>query len=120
MTESLSYLATAWALYAIALALERPTVLRQFAVLAAIGAALLTRTSSGSSTSPGSVRSPCLWLLAPATRPRSRGDLVRFWPTALPVALGALAFVAGSPPDARPRTRSAPTGSSGAATTRSR
>ena len=39
MTESLSYLATAWALYAIALALERPSVLRQFAVLAAVAVA---------------------------------------------------------------------------------
>ena len=28
------------------------------------------------------------------TRPRTRADLLRFWPTALPVVLGALAFVA--------------------------
>ena len=94
MTESLSFLATAWALYAIALALERPTVLRQFAVLAAIGAALLTRTQFGILYVTWVGALAVLWLLAPATRPRSRGDLFRFWPTALPVALGALALVA--------------------------
>ena len=33
MTESLAFLAAAWALYATMLALERPTVLRQLAVL---------------------------------------------------------------------------------------
>ena len=47
MTESLSYLAAAWALYAIALALERPSVLRQLAVLAAVAAAFLTRPQFG-------------------------------------------------------------------------
>ena len=47
MTESLSYLAAAWALYAMALALERPTVVRQLALLAAIAAAFLTRAQFG-------------------------------------------------------------------------
>ena len=94
MTESLSYLTTMWALYAIALALERPSVLRQLAVLGTVAAAVLTRTQFGILYVTWVGALACLWLLAPATRPRSRADLVRFWPTALPVVLGALAFVA--------------------------
>ena len=94
MTESLSYLTTVWALYAIALALERPSVLRQFAVLGTVAAALLTRTQFGILYVTWVGGLACLWLLAPATRPRSRAELLRFWPTALPVVLGALAFVA--------------------------
>ena len=94
MTESLSYLTTMWALYAIALALERPSVLRQFAVLGTVAAAVLTRTQFGILYVTWVGALACLWLLAPATRPRSRAELVRFWPTALPVVLGALAFVA--------------------------
>ena len=94
MTESLSYLTTMWALYAIALALERPSILRQLAVLGTVAAAVLTRTQFGILYVTWVGALACLWLLAPATRPRSRADLVRFWPTALPVVLGALAFVA--------------------------
>ena len=94
MTESLSYLTTVWALYAIALALERPSILRQFAVLGTVAAALLTRTQFGILYVTWVGGLACLWLLAPATRPRTRADLLRFWPTALPVVLGALAFVA--------------------------
>ena len=94
MTESLSYLTTMWALYAIALALERPSVLRQLAVLGTVAAAVLTRTQFGILYVTWVGALACLWLLAPATRPRSRAELVRFWPTALPVVLGALAFVA--------------------------
>ena len=94
MTESLSYLTTMWALYAIALALERPSILRQFAVLGTVAAALLTRTQFGILYVTWVGGLACLWLLAPWTRPRTRTELMRFWPTALPVALGALAFVA--------------------------
>ena len=72
MTESLSYLTTAWALYAIAIALERPTVLRQFAVLADGRRRVLhTDRSSGSSTSPGSAALACP--LAARARGRGRG-----------------------------------------------
>ena len=94
MTESLSYLTTMWALYAIALALERPSILRQLAVLGTVAAAVLTRTQFGILYVTWIGALACLWLLAPATRPRWRAELVRFWPTALPVVLGALAFVA--------------------------
>jgi len=94
MTESLSYLAAAWALYAIALALERPTVVRQLAVLAAIAAAFLTRPQFGILYATWVGALALLWLVVPETRPRTRGDLVGLWPTALPVVLGLLAFAA--------------------------
>ena len=94
MTESLSYVATAWALYAIMLALERPTVLRQFAVLAATAVAFLTRPQFGILYVTWVGALGALWLMAPSTRPRGRAELVRLWPTALPVVLGALGFAA--------------------------
>jgi hypothetical protein len=93
MTESLSYFVAALALYAIALALERPTVPRQLGVLAAIAVAFLARAQLGIlyATWVGAV---CLvWLIAPEARPR-RADLIRFWPTAVPLVLGLLAFAA--------------------------
>jgi len=104
MTESLSYFTTAWALFAIVLALERPTVLRQFGVLATIAAAFLTRSQFGILYVTWVVALVVLWLIAPATRPRARGDLVAYWPTAVPIVGGVLAFGAklasgGSPAD---------------------
>ena len=94
MTESVSYAVTAWALYAIMLALERPTVLRQLALLAATAVAFLTRPQFGILYVTWVVGLGTLWLVAPWARPRGRGDLVRLWPTALPVVLGGLAFAA--------------------------
>jgi hypothetical protein len=92
MTESLSYVATAWALYAIMLALERPTLLRQFAVLAATAVAFLTRPQFGILYVTWVGGLGLLWLIAPWARPRGRAELVRQWPTARPVVLGVLAF----------------------------
>lgn len=92
MQESLSYLTTAWALLAIAVALERPTVLRQLAVLAAIGAAVLTRTQFGILYVGWVLALAILWLVAPWSRPRTRAELVRFWPTVLPAVLAPVAF----------------------------
>jgi len=92
MTESLSYLTTVWALFAIAVALERPTVLRQLAVLAAIAAAVLTRTQFGILYVTWILALLALWLVAPWARPRGRADLLRYWPTALPPILVALVF----------------------------
>jgi len=104
MTESLSYFLSAWALLAIALALERPTVVRQVFVLGTVAAAFLTRSQFGILYVTWVVALAALWLLAPATRPRTRADLVSFWPTALPLVGGLLAFGAklasgGSPAD---------------------
>ncbi len=94
MTESLSYVATAWALYAIMVALERPTLVRQFAVLAACALAFLTRPQFGILYVTWVGALGILWVIAPWARPRGRGDLVRFWPTVLPLALAVLAFAA--------------------------
>ena len=109
MTESLSYLTTAWALYAIAIALERPTVLRQFAVLAAVAAAFLTRPQFGVLYATWIGALAILWLIAPWSRPRTRADLLRFWPTASPLVLGVLAFAARLASGASHRARSART-----------
>ena len=92
MTESLSYLAAAWALYAIAMALERPSVLRQLAVLATVAAAFLTRPQFGILYATWVGALALLWLIVPGTRPRARGDWLSLWPTALPVVAGLLGF----------------------------
>ena len=94
MTESLSYVATAWALYAIMLALERPTVLRQFGVLAATAVAFLTRPQFGILYVTWVGALGAFWVIAPWARPKGRADVLRFWPTALPVVLAVLAFAA--------------------------
>ena len=95
MTESLAYLTSAWALYATALALERPTLLRQLAVLGTVAAAFLTRAQLGG----------LLPVLAPRARAAlddrfrapapSRRDLYRLWPSALPLVLAVLVFAGG-------------------------
>lgn len=94
MTESVSYLATAWALYAVALALERPTVLRQLALLAAIAVAFLTRSQFGILYVTWVVAFATLWLIIPEARPRTRADLIGYWPTTLPLLLGIPALAA--------------------------
>ena len=94
MTESLSYVATAWALYAIMVALERPTVVRQLAVLAATAVAFLTRPQFGILYATWVGALGVLWLIAPWARPRGRAELIRFWPTALPLVLAVLGFAA--------------------------
>ena len=71
MTESLSYVATAWALYAIMLALERPTVLRQFGVLAATAVAFLTRPQFGILYVTWVGALGAFWMIAPWARPRA-------------------------------------------------
>ena len=94
MTESVSYLATAWAVYAIALALERPTILRQFALLGAIAVAFLTRPQFGILYATWVGALAILWLLVPESRPRTRRDVLGYWPTLLPPVLAVLAFAA--------------------------
>ena len=84
MTESMSFLAAAWALYATMLALERPTVLRQLVLLAAIAVAFLTRSQLGVLYVGWVAALGLHWWIRPAARPRGRSDLVRFWPSVLP------------------------------------
>ena len=90
MTESLAYLTAAWTLYAIALALERPTLLRQLAVLGAVGAAFLTRAQLGGLYLSWLLGLGVLWLIAPGRRPRTRRELYGLWPSAVPLVLTLL------------------------------
>ena len=90
MTESLAYLTAAWALYATALALERPTLLRQLAVLGTVAAAFLTRAQLGGLYLSWLLGLGVLWLIAPQRRPRTRHDLYALWPSALPLVLAGL------------------------------
>ena len=93
MTESMAFLAAAWALYATMLALERPTVLRQLALLATIGVAFLTRSQLGVLYVGWLVALGLHWWISPAARPHGRADWRRLWPSALPL-LAAVAFLA--------------------------
>jgi hypothetical protein len=92
MTESLAFLAAGWAFYATLLALERPTVVRQAALLTVIAAAFLTRSQLGVLYVGWLVALGLVWWIVPGARPRSRRDLARLWPTALPLALVAAAL----------------------------
>ena len=58
MTESVSFFVAMWSILAIVLAVERPTVARQLAVVAPIGIATATRASSVSSSPRTSWPSP--------------------------------------------------------------
>ncbi len=102
MTESLAFFTAAWALYAIMLALEKPSTGRQLALLAAVAAAFATRPQFGALYATWLLGLALIWWIRPATRPRARGDLVRLWPSAVPLVLaaGVLAsrLVSGSSP----------------------
>ena len=104
MTESMAYLAAAWALYATMLALERPTMLRQFALLGAIAVAFLTRSQLGILYVGWLAALGLHWWISPSARPRGRADLVRFWPSVVPLGaavagLGARLATGSSPRD---------------------
>ncbi len=102
MTESLAFFTAAWALYAIMLALESPTTARQLALLAAVGAAFATRPQFGALYVTWLLGLALVWWIVPARRPRTRTDVVRLWPSAVPLvlAVGVLAsrLVSGSSP----------------------
>jgi len=94
MTESLSYLAAAVALSVMMVALERPTLLRQLALLSAIAVAFLARSQLGVLYVTWVGALGVVWLIAPAMRPRGRADVIRLWPTAMPVLVAPLVVVA--------------------------
>ncbi|MGI8479198.1 MAG: hypothetical protein ACR2M2_04985, partial [Gaiellaceae bacterium] len=102
MTESLGFFTAVWALYAIMLALESPTTGRQLALLAAVAAAFATRPQFGALYVTWLLGLTLVWLMLPARRPRTRADLVRLWPSVVPLvlAVGVLAsrLVSGSSP----------------------
>ena len=96
MTESASYATCSLALLAIVLALERPTVVRQLAVLGAIALACLVRVQFAALLPAFVVALLAMWVIVPATRPRALRDLSAFWPTLATLAAG-LAVVAVVP-----------------------
>jgi len=75
------------------LALERPTVLRQFALLATIAVAFLTRSQLGVLYVGWLAALGLHWWISPRARPRGRTELRRLWPSALPL-LAAVAYLA--------------------------
>jgi hypothetical protein len=90
MTESMAFFAAAWALYATLLALERPSVLRQLVLLAAVAAAFLVRSQLGVLYVGWLAALILHWWICPPARPRDRAGLKRFWPSLLPLVGAAL------------------------------
>jgi Dolichyl-phosphate-mannose-protein mannosyltransferase len=92
MTESASYLAYSLALWAIVLALERPSAARQVGVLAAIALAYATRAQFAVLFGAYVVALPAVWALVPR-RPRPRELVVQLWPTLAALALAIAVLV---------------------------
>lgn len=92
MTESAAYLTYSIALYAIVLALERPSSIRQLAAMASIGLAYATRAQFAVLFIAYLAGLAVVWAM-PRDRPRLRDALMRLWPTLGALALGVGAFV---------------------------
>jgi hypothetical protein len=93
MTESISYVAYALAIYAVVLALERPTVSRQLAVLGTVGLAYLVRAQFAVLFAAFVLALALRWLTSREREPL-RPTLARLWPTLGAVVLGLLVVVA--------------------------
>jgi dolichyl-phosphate-mannose-protein mannosyltransferase len=91
LTESAAYLTSSIALLAVVLALERPSVSRQLAMLAAVGLAYATRPQFGSLVLAFLAGALLLWAIG-KERPPLRDAAVRLWPTFGAVAVGAAAL----------------------------
>jgi hypothetical protein len=87
LTESVSYLTASVALLAVVLALERPSVVRQLAMLAAVLLAYATRPQFAALVVAFLGGALLLWALE-SRRPRFRDAVVRLWPTVVPVSIG--------------------------------
>lgn len=94
MTETLAYLAAAWVLLAIVLALERPTMLRQVAVLVGAVVAYTARPQLGALYGTYLVALAVFWLIMPSRLPRTRDAALKLWPTAASVAIAGAVFAA--------------------------
>jgi hypothetical protein len=94
MTETLAYLATAWLLYAIAIALERPRVGRQLVVLAGTLVAYAVRPQLAGIYGAYLVALPLRLLFLPGAISRWKETARALWPTALSLALAALVLAA--------------------------
>jgi hypothetical protein len=87
LTESASYLTASVAVLAVVLALERPSVPRQLAMLGAVVLAYATRPQFAVLVVVFLGGALLLWAVR-RPRPRLRDELIRLWPTVIPVALG--------------------------------
>jgi hypothetical protein len=103
MTESMAFFVAAWVLVATMLALERPTVLRQFALLAAIVVAFLTRSQLGVLYVGWLAALGLHWWICHDARPRGRVELRRLWPSALPLVAALTVLIAGVVRGSSPR-----------------
>ena len=92
LTESASYLMSSIALLAVVLALERPSVARQLAMLCAVVLAYATRPQFAALVVAFLAGSLLLWAVQPR-RPPLRAAVTRLWPTIVPVALGITGLV---------------------------
>ena len=91
LTESAAYLASSVALLAVVLALERPTVARQLAMLGAIGVAYAIRPQFAVLVAAFLLGALLGWAVA-ARRPPLRDVARRLWPTLGAVLLAGAAF----------------------------
>lgn len=94
MTESAAYAVASLALLAIVLALERPTVPRQLAVLGAVALAYLTRAQFFALFPAYVAALGLLWAVVPVRRPRAVRALVGLWPTLGALGIGVVLVVA--------------------------
>jgi hypothetical protein len=102
MTETLAYLAAAWLIYAIALALERPTATRQLLVLACTVVAYAARPQLAGLYGTYLAAIPLTWLFLPGGLSRWKTAARALWPTGLSLLVGvavvATPLVTGSSP----------------------
>jgi hypothetical protein len=94
MTDCLGYLVAVTCLLAIVLAVERPTVRRQLAVVAAVAVASGVRAQFASLFVSYLVALAVRWALARSPRPPVRASLRRLWPTVAVTVAGVLGVVA--------------------------
>ncbi len=90
MTESLAFLACSWAFYAVVLALERPTALRQLAALVAIAVATGVRTQLVILFAVYLLGLLLVTVVVPDRRGRPKAVAAALWPTWAAVGLGAV------------------------------
>jgi len=93
LTESVAYLTCSIAVLALVLALERPSLARQLALIAAMGLAYATRAQFAALLPAFLAASLLVWALD-AERPRLRHAAARLWPTLLALAVGVGTFAA--------------------------
>jgi hypothetical protein len=93
LTESAAYLVSSTAVLAVVLALERPSVRRQLAMIAVVGLAYATRMQFAAFLPAFLAAYGLLWAID-ADRPRVRDVAARLWPTLSALLVGGAALAA--------------------------